>query len=175
MPSSSHAMSLMQRIRHELLAVVFTTLYFAVCFGLLMTLKALILAEYDLPSHDAASALISALIVAKVVLILENISLGSWIRRQPAWIDIVARTLIYGMGVLAVLLLEKAFESRHEHGGFTAALRNVFHHTEVHRVYASSICVTLALMGFNAFSVLRRSIGKERLRRTYLSYPEQDQ
>lgn len=64
----------MQRIRHELLAVVFTTLYFAVCFGLLMTLKALILAEYDLPFHGAASALISALIVAKVVLILENIS-----------------------------------------------------------------------------------------------------
>lgn len=168
-------MSFKQKIRHELRAVVFTTLYFAACFGLLMTLKTLVLAEYHLASQGVASALISALIVAKVVLVLENISLGSWIKRQPAWIDIVTRTLTYGMGVLAVLLLEKAFESRHEYGGFIPALRSVLHHAEIHHVYASSICVTLALLGFNAFSVLRRDIGLEQLRRAYLSHPKQDQ
>lgn len=88
----------------------------------MMGFKALVLAEYRIAFFDFSAASIGALIVAKVVLILENVPLGSWIDRHSGIARVVGRTVLYGVGVFIVLLLEKAFEARHEYGGFTNAV-----------------------------------------------------
>lgn len=67
-------------------------------------------------------ALVGAMIVGKVVLVMEHVPLGAWGRRQPAWADAVVRTALYGCGVAAVLLVEKAVEGRQEAGGIGRAL-----------------------------------------------------
>ena len=108
-------------------------------------------------------------LVRPVVVLLEHVSLGAWIRRRPAWIDLLVRTLIYFIGVLAVLLLEKAFDVRHEHGGVLAALARLLRHADVYKVVANAIAVGGALLAFNALSVMRRNLGAGTLRRTFLT------
>src|SRR5262249_2519918 len=117
-------------------------------------------------------ALIGALIVAKVVLVLEHVSLGEWINRHPAAVDVAVRTLFYAIGVLIVLLLEKAFESRHEAGGFGPALLHVFQHRAIPRVWANTVLVACALLVFNVLAVLRRQLGEDSLFRSFLARPK---
>ena len=167
-------MSLGQALKREARVVFLTTLYFATWFALLVLLKKLILEQYQIEFRGLSLALIGALIVAKVVLVLEHVSLGEWIRRHPAAVEVAVRTLLYAIGVLIVLLLEKAFESRHEAGGFWPALLHVFQHRDMPHVWANTIVVACALLVFNVLSVLRRQLGEESLFRSFLARPKSD-
>jgi hypothetical protein len=124
--------------------------------------------------EQLVDGLVGALIVAKVVLVLENIPLGALTRDRPAAAHVILRTVLYGLGVLVVLLLEKAFEARHEYGGFARAVVQVIHHQDIPHVLAAAIGVTGALLVFNALFVIRRHLGKRGLLRLFLApLPEQ--
>ena len=162
-------MSIQEKIKHELKAVVLVTLFFAAWIGVFMGLKVLILDEYHIHFGSVSAVLIGALILAKVVLILEHVPLGGWLRKQPVLVDVIVRTLLYAFGTLVVILLEKSFESRHEQGGFGPALMSVFHHRDMPHVWANTICVTSALLFYNLLSALSHSLGSGGLAKVFLS------
>ena len=167
----SPPMSVQQNLKHELKAILLLTLFFAAWLGVLMGIKVLIPEEYQIPFGGISKVLIGALILAKVVLILEHVSLGAWLRRKPVIVDAVLRTLFYASGTLVVMLLEKAIESRHEQGGFGPALLKVFQHPDMPHVWANTLCVTGALLFYNLLSVLNRHHGPGGLARVFLSPP----
>lgn len=160
-----------QKLKHELRAIVLVTLFFAAWLGILMGLKVLILEDYHIRFGGFSMVLIGALVLAKVVLMLEHVPLGAWLRSQPVLVDVLLRTLVYALGTLGVLLLEKAFESRHEQGGFGPALMNIFQHRDLPHLWANTIGVTGALLFYNLLSVLNRHLGTGGLARVLLSPP----
>jgi hypothetical protein len=139
---SEIAVSLKQKLKDEIKAVAITTLYFSMWLGSLVLLKKIILAEYQIEFHGLSVALIGALILAKVVLVLENVSLGTWVRTHSALIEVVLRTAFYAFGVFVVLVLERAFEGRHEFGSFGSSLMAVFREAKDHHVWANTICLS---------------------------------
>lgn len=165
-------MSIRQKLKHELKAVVMVTLFFAAWLGSLMGLKILILEDYHIRFGGFSMVLIGALVLAKVVLILEHVPLGAWLRSRPVLMDVLLRTILFALGTLVVLLLEKAFESRHEQGGFVPALMNVFQHRDMPHLWANTIGVTGALLFYNLLSVLNRHLGTGGLARVFLSAPQ---
>jgi hypothetical protein len=164
-------MSFQQRAIKEIKAIGLLTFYFAVWFGMMLFVKRLVLAQYKIEFRGASIALVGALVVAKVVIVMEHVSLGPWVRRRPVAVDLALRTLLYTIGVLIVLLLEKAFEARHEAGGFGKALVSIFQHREIHQVWAATICVGGSLLGFNVLSVVQRRFGGTELRRLFFATP----
>ncbi|MFN0066375.1 MAG: hypothetical protein ACKVYV_01950 [Limisphaerales bacterium] len=162
-------MSLKQKLKHEIKAVGLAMLYFGLWIGALLLLKQLVLAEYRIAFHHLSLALVGALILSKVVLILEHVPLGAWVRTQPAWLDVLLRTALYSLGVAVVLVLEKGFEARHEHGGFGAAVAASFQKADIHHVWASTLALSGALLGYNVLSVIRRHLGGGGLLRLFLS------
>lgn len=166
-------MTVHEVVRDELKALALTTLYFAVWFGIVIVLKELLLAEYSIEVRGLSLALLGALVVVKVVLVLEHVPLGTWVKTRAALLDVTLRTLVYAIGIAVVLFLEKAFETRHEAGGFTNAVAHVFQHREIHHVWSTTIVVACALFGFNALTVLRRRLGDRELTRLFLAPPAQ--
>ena len=164
-------MSFKQKLIEELKEVAITTLYFAIWLGVLILVKKLILAEYHIQFGGLSLVLVGSLILAKVVLILEHVPLGEWISRRPAMYDVVVRTTFYAFGVLVVLLLEKAFEARHEYGGFLAALGRIFQHRDIPHVWANTLCIAGALFMFNVLTVVQEHLGERGLGRLFLSTP----
>ena len=162
-------MSFKQKLKDEVRAIGVAALYFGCWIGALLLLKSLILAEYKIAFHGWSAVVVGALVLSKVVLILEHVSLGAWMRARPALVGVILRTVLYSLGVLVVLLLEKAFEGRHEYGGFGPSLIAVFQHADVHHVWANTICLSGALLGYNALSVVRRHLGNRGLIRLFLS------
>jgi hypothetical protein len=167
-------MSVAAKLREEIRSLGLVSLYFAAWIFVLLLLKWLILAEYQIEFHGLSMVVVGALILAKVVLVLDHVPLGSRSRERPALFEVVVRTGMYGLGVLVVLLLEKAFEMRHEYGGFVPSLAQVIHHQDAPQVLAAAIGVTGALLVFNASFVIRRHLGKRGLLEIFLSpLPEQ--
>lgn len=111
------------------------------------------------------------LVLAKVVIILERVPLGAWVRRQPAWVDVLARTALYGLGVVVVLALEHGLKGARAHGGFLNALDASLTQTNEHHVLANPLGVTGALLVYNAIAAIRRHLGKGGLRRVFFSPP----
>jgi len=114
-------------------------------------------------------AVVGALILSKVVLVLEHVSLGAWVHERPAWVDVVLRTALFSGGLVAVLVLEKGFEARNEYGGFLPALSQLSQRTDIHHVWANSLGLSGALLGYNVLFVVRRNLGNRGLLRMFLS------
>jgi hypothetical protein len=151
-------MSLGDKLKHEVRSVLLTTSYFGAWFGALVGLKTLVLAEHQIELHGLTMALLGALLVAKVVLVLEHVPIGARIQRTAPWVDVVSRTGLYAAGTFVALSAERAFEARHAHGGFGKALAALVGGAEVHHLLATTICVAAALYVFNAYSALRGSL-----------------
>lgn len=162
-------MNMVQKIKNEIRTLVLLTSYFVLWIGALVTLKKLILAEYNIQFQGWSMVFIGALILSKVVAILEHVSLGSWVNRQPAIVDVILRTFLYTLGVFVVLVLEKGLEGRHEHGGFMSSVVFGFKHAEIYHVLANTICVSGALFVYNMLSVIKKHLGEGGLLRIFFS------
>ncbi|WP_419656150.1 hypothetical protein [Desulfosarcina variabilis] len=164
-------MPIQERLKHEIKAMTIAAIYFGSWIGALLLLKSLILAEYRIAFTGWSMMVVGALILSKVVLVLEHVSLGAWVRSQPAWVDVILRTLMYTLGVAVVLVLEKGFEARHEFGGFGPAVRHLFGQTDVHHVWANVLCLSGALLGYNMLTVIQHQLGQGALIKIYFSRP----
>jgi hypothetical protein len=70
------------------------------------------------------------------------------------------RTILYSIGIVIILILEKAFEGRHEYGGFVNSLQQVFNNVDIYHVWVNSIAVFCALLSFNFLTLIRTRLGK---------------
>jgi len=75
-------MSLRQELIGETKSFGLLTLYFTVWFEMIVFVKWLVLAQYQIEFSGASLAFVGALIVAKVVIVAEHLSLGQWVRRR---------------------------------------------------------------------------------------------
>jgi hypothetical protein len=151
----------MKKVVHEIVIVARTTAYFALFFIFIIVIKKLMLEDYDIEFTGLSQALIGALIMAKVIILMDMISLGSWVQRQPPIVDTILRTLLYSVGVLVVVLLEKTFESRHKAVGFSNAFNYVLHHKDIYHVWVNSLGAMVSIFFYNAFAVVQRLLGKK--------------
>lgn len=161
-------MTKMEKISHEVIAMIVLMAYFGLWIGALILLKYLVLAEYRIAFTGFSMALVGALVLSKVVLILERVPLGKWVNGRPAWVDVVLRTALYAFGVFIVVVLEKAFEGRHEYGGIGASVTAQFAQTDMLHIWLNTMCLSAALFSYNVLSVVRKRLGEGALLRMFL-------
>lgn len=162
-------MKFLHWLREEIRSVALVTLYFAVCFVLILLMKQFWLAEYGIRFSGLTIALLAALVTAKVIIVLDHVPLTRWLGGAPGIVLVLVRSAVYTAVVLLVMLLEKAFEARAEYDGFTSALVNIFQHPELPQLYATTIAVGLAFIAYNAFETVRQGIGHDRFVALFLS------
>lgn len=162
-------MTVWDKLKHEFKSVLVATIFFAAWFLAILVIKMLILAEHQIEFSGFAQALIGAAVIAKVVIVLENVPLGGWVKKQPAWVNVVVRTFLYLAGVFLVLLAEKAFEERHEHSGIGDSLVGAFENVNAAGVWAKTIWVGWGLLVFNMLTVVRQRLGSAALLRIFTS------
>jgi hypothetical protein len=156
------------KLKDELITVAVLTAYFGSWLAALVLLKHLILAEYHIAAYGFSAALVGALVLSKVVLVLEHVSLGHWVRSQPAWVNVILRTALYSLGVLIVLVLEKTIDGSREYGGLATSLKHLFERADMIHVWLNTICLSAALLSYNILSVIRMRLGQGAVLRMFL-------
>jgi len=152
-------MGIGERIGHEMKSVGVAMLFFGCWIGALLVLKHLILAEHQIRFYGYGAALVGAFILAKVVIVLEHVSLGAWVRSRPAALDVCLRTLLYASGVVVVMAIEHGVRGRSEHGGFLPAVEAAIRGASEDHFWADAFCVGGALLVWNIAALVRRRLG----------------
>jgi hypothetical protein len=160
-------MSLLDKLKHEFKSVIVATLFFATWFVAMVVIKMLTLAEHQIEFSGFVKAIVGAAVIGKVVLVLEHVPLGNWVGKQPAWLHVLVRTVLYMAGVFLVLLGERMFEQRYEHSGFGEGLVGAFESANSASVWARTICVGWGLLVFNGLTVVRQRLGSAALLRLF--------
>jgi len=93
-------------VKHELLEILPVTLFFMVGLNLIAFSKHLVLAEQGIAYEGIATATFGALVIAKVVLVVDKLSVTRWFRTRPIYQTIIYRAVFYSVCVLVFRLLE---------------------------------------------------------------------
>jgi hypothetical protein len=158
-----------ERIRHEVREIGLVTLYFLTCFLFFLSLKKLSLAQYDVEIKVFHQALIGALVVAKVVVLLEKTSFGSRFRSATPFVHVLWRSLCYTAIVFVVTLAERLFDLYRENSELPRALSELWAGRDIHHFLAFNICAGLSFLIYNCFSEVDRHLGEGGLRRLFFS------
>lgn len=166
-------MSLLTKIKHEAKEVAWVTLYFFFCFGTMLTLKKLLLAGYQVDVQVISLAAVSALIIAKIIIILDHTAAGNrFDTRQPLWVAVIYKTLVYLGIAFIVFYLEKVFHAYRETGLLNQAISDVWAHKDRNLMLMKLLCVGLSFLAYNLFTGLDQRLGEGMLRRRIFERPE---
>jgi hypothetical protein len=163
-------MSFKEKVKHEIKEVGIVTLYFLVCFAIILLLKKLFLAEYEIEFNALSAAVIGALVIGKVVVILDKTAIGNRFGQSHAgYIDVLYRSLVYTFFVALVVFAEKVFHASHEAEGFIPAVRHALEKTDINHLWATVIGVFLSFIGYNVLNTISHHLGEGELVRLFFS------
>jgi hypothetical protein len=160
-------------LKKELSTAGLATLYFLCCFLLVVLLKRLFLAQYEIASYGLSAAVFGALIVGKVVAVLERTRAGTRFEdSHPVALSVLYKTLIYSTAVLLVVATEKVFHAYRESDALATAVAEVWHGRDRNHILATVLCVGLAFTAFNLVSAINRRLAGGQLARWLLRRPD---
>jgi hypothetical protein len=145
-------------VKEEFRRMVLLTLYLFALFGALTTYKRLILAEYEISFAEYGTSLISALVLAKAILIGAAFRIGSRFNDRPLIIPALYKTLCFSLLVLAVGVAERLIKGWWA-GKSTLAVLEASQGTEKWEILARVVMLFLALIPLFAFWETHRVLG----------------
>lgn len=166
-------MKLLIVLKDEIKEIGWVSLYFFFCFGFLLTLKKLMLADYQVEVNALSTAALSALIAAKIVIVLDNTPAGKRFDGSlPLGLAALYKTLIYILATFLVLYLEKLFHAYRETDMLTKAVSEVWAHRNRNLIFAKVLCVGLTFFAYHLYAGLDRRLGEGTLRRLVIEPPD---
>ncbi len=165
-------MGLFSTVKHEAKEVGLVTLYFFLCFGIILTLKKLMLATYEIEFYALSGAVVGALIVGKVVVVLDKTWAGNrFDASHSIGVAVLYKTTTYSAVTLLVLLAEKMFHAYRESGMLGEAFMEVWAHRDRNLIFAKVLCIGLTFLGYHLYKGLDRRLGEGTLIRLVLKRP----
>jgi hypothetical protein len=154
-------MTLLTSAKDELKQVGLVTVYFMFCFGIVLTLKKLILAEYQIESYALSAVVIAGLVAGKVVVVLDHTPVGKWFDsgHRPG-LAALYKTVVYTVVAAFVVAGEKVFHAYRESGALGAAITAVWEHRDRSLILAKVLCVGLSFLGYHLFVAADSRLGK---------------
>ena len=119
----SASMKAIRVVTKEIKRVGLVTLFFLVGFGLILLLKKLFLAQYSIEFSGLSKAVFGALLVGKVVVILDHTRFVQQFRRYPRYVSVLYQTSLYTLAVFFLGVCEKVFHAYRDTAPLVRLLR----------------------------------------------------
>jgi hypothetical protein len=153
---NSKKTAMKEKIAEQLKELLFIFVYLAFFFCAIDTYRMLLLNELHVSYFAYGAALINALVIAKVILIGEDIHLGRKQEAKPLLLSAVYKAFVFGLLVFGFHILEEAIK-RLVHGESTAA---AIHALRIDDLLARTVVVFCTFIPLFGFLELRRAIGE---------------
>jgi hypothetical protein len=155
--------NILQKIKHEFLKVLPPTIFFFFAFNIVYITSVLMLRGLGIEVKSLIAATVLALIVGKVILIVDHMPFVNKFPDKPLIYNIVWKTFIYVLAVLLVRYLERFIPFFNEAGGVMAAHRNLVQEMDWSRFLAIQIWFMVLLFFYSVIVELVRVLGKDHL------------
>ena len=154
--------NLSQRALDEVKKFWVMLLYLFLLFALLNIHKSIILAEHQIPFSDYGFALVNALILAKVMLVAENLHLGSRFEGSPLVYPILFKSIVFAIVLICFHILENVVVGMWHGMTMMQSIPGVGG-GGLKGVFSAGAIMAVALIPFFAFREISRVVGASKL------------
>jgi hypothetical protein len=156
---SKHA-NVKQKAAHELQEFFTIFLYLAFFFCAFATYSMLLLHEFRTEYFVLGTALLNALVVAKVILIGEYAHLGKKHEAKPLFLSAAHKAFLFSLLVFAFHIVEEIIKRRWHGENFATA----YHGIDINALLARTVVIFCTFLPLFAFRELRRVLGEDKFR-----------
>jgi hypothetical protein len=153
----SKGATLKQKAAHELREFAVIAAYLAFFFCAVAAYSMLLLNQFHVSYFVYGTALINALLIAKVILIGEYAHLGKKHESKPLFQSALYKAFLFSLLVFAFHIVEEAMKRRWHGENFATA----YHGIRVNELLARSAVIFCAFLPLFAFRELRRVLGED--------------
>lgn len=155
-------------IKSEFLEVLPPAIFFFVAFIVITTTKKLILEQYGIHFSGFVAAAVGALIVAKVVLLADNIPFINRYPEKPLIYNVVWKTVIYILVAFIVRFVEFYLPLCWKYQDMSIALERLWEEIIWPQFWAIHMWLVFLFFIYVSFRELARTLGEERFIEIYL-------
>ena len=154
---------IIDRVLKEFYEILPPTIFFFIAFSLIILTKSLILEQYGIEFTNFAAAVIGALIVGKIVLIIDKFSFINMFPNKPLIHNVLWKTTIYILAALLVRYLEHLFSLYSKADGLLEA-----HHMLVDAIiwphfWLIQMWLLILFLVYTSLRELVRALGRENI------------
>ena len=160
--------NILQRLKREFLGVIPAAVFFFIAFQLLGLTRAMILREHGVQISTFAGATVGALIVAKVVLIVDMLPFANRFRHKPLIYSVIWKTAIYLIAAFLVRNVERLVHLIREYGDFAVASSHLLEEFTRPHFWIVQMWLMLLFLMFSVTRELIQVLGSERVRTMFL-------
>lgn len=158
-------------IRREFLEVLPPTIFFFIAFHIIAITNALTLEQYGISIGSFTAATIGALIVAKVLLVVDHFSFVDKFPHKPLLHNTLWKTAIYFFAALFARYLEHLVRFWSDTDSFAAANESLFNEIVWSHFWATQIWLAVLLFVYTAFREIVRAVGARNIKSMFLGSP----
>jgi hypothetical protein len=159
---AGHKNTWRQRFAHELRRFLSMFIYLWAVLGLMMVHESVVLARYDLPFTRWGFALVTALVTAKVMLVMEDLNVVRGFAGKPLIYPILCKSVVYAIVFIAFYIAEEVVGGLVRGESLRASIPNIGGGTP-QGVLLIGLITTVALIPYFAFKELGHAIGEKEL------------
>ena len=156
-------MKLLQKIKHDFVEILPPTIFFFIAFSLVLLTKRLILSEYGISWTGFGSAIIGAILVGKVVLIVDKLTFVSKFSHRQLIFSTAWKSLIYFSAAVLLQYLERIIHLLMKHESFSEANRLFVTETVWPHFWLIQMWLAVLLFFYCTMRELIRAIGREKV------------
>lgn len=160
-------------IKHELHEIIPPTVFFFIAFLLILVTKKLVLEDYGIEASAVAAAVMGALIVGKVVLIVDHFPFVNKFPGKPLIYNVTWKTALYLIAAFLVRYLEHLIEFARKYGSAIEGNRHLLAEVIWSNFFLIQVWLSVLLLVFCGFRELVRAIGREKVIRMFFGEPKQ--
>lgn len=155
--------SVMRVIKHELAAMLPPFVFFLIGFNLIALTLHLVLQPYGVSFEGVTKATVGALIIAKVVLIVDHLPFASAFSGRPLVRPVLFRSVVYTLFTMLLHVLEEVIRAWVKTGGLAAGFDAWTTALVWQHLLFVLIWVFALFLAFVTFDEIRKAFGLPRL------------
>ncbi len=160
--NSQHT-SLKQKVVHETKEFLSIFLFLAIFFEVFAVYRMLLLREYQVEYVSYAAALVTALILAKIIMIGEYAGLGKRHEDRPLIVSTIYKAFVFGLLAVAFHVLEETVKTWIKHRPMSEAFEQLRGPTGLYLLLANALVLFCAFIPFFAIREIQRVLGGRQL------------
>lgn len=160
-------MKLLHKMKHDFVEIFPPTLFFFIAFSLVLLTKRLILSEYGISWTGFGSAVVGAILVGKVVLLVDKLTFLNKFAHRQLIITTTWKCLFYFLAAVLLQYLERIVHLLRKHESFLEANRYFVTETVWPQFWLIQMWLAVLLFFYCAMRELVRAIGRENVIRMF--------
>ena len=158
-------------VRELLRELVPKVLFFFVAFMMIFMLLKLFVAQYSIEYFAFTRAAVAALILGKVIPLLDWADSGYRFETHRRIAVIAGKTVVYALVVMALAVGEEIVKALYKEGSLRVALSSAIAHANGDRFIGLVLLISLVVGGYLTLQEIDRALGKGTLLRVLVERP----